>query len=99
MIATKKEEKLILDCYRELYENSEPKGDFDKLMETDEVNEFGEKVIPFDDYEIDGSKLKEIVEKYAKQVKGLKYRKQLFKNIIYLGCSPRTKNKNASIAQ
>ncbi|MFW6219738.1 MAG: hypothetical protein ACOC33_02765 [bacterium] len=100
MEATKKEEKLILDCYRELYQNSEPKGNFDELMKTDEVNEFGEKVIPFNDYEIDEETLNNIIEKYVNKLpkNTLKYRKQLFRTTILLGCSPKTK-QSASVAQ
>ena len=54
MIPTKKRiprekriENAMLNCYRELFANSTPKGDFDKLMEEAELNEFGQKVIPF----------------------------------------------------
>ena len=39
----KRIENAMLDCYRELFANSTPKGDFDKLMEEAETNEFGQK--------------------------------------------------------
>ena len=41
----------LFDCYRELFANSTPKGDFDQLVEDATVNDRGQKEIPFDDYE------------------------------------------------
>jgi len=87
----KKEEQLMLDCYRELFAKSNPKGDFDKLMAEATINKRGEKEIPFDDYEIDDGLLREIIDKYAKQVHP-KWKRLRFRNTIFLGCSPRSIN-------
>jgi hypothetical protein len=91
MRATKKEEKLILNCFRELYKKSTPSGDFDSLMENATINERGEKEIPMDDYIIDRELFKEIVDKYKNKIKGPEYRKRAFSTTIYLGCSPNEK--------
>jgi len=85
----------MLDCYRELFAKSTPKGDFDKLMEDAELNEFGQKVIPFMDYEIEEDLFEEILQKYIddKSLKLSKYEKRGFSISIHLGCSPKTKSK------
>ena len=61
----KRIENAMLDCYRELFANSTPKGDFDKLMEEASTNEFGQKVIPFMDYEVDEKDFDTILQKYV----------------------------------
>ena len=90
MKAKTKEEKLLWDCFRELYDESEPIGDFDELVANATINEIGEKVIPFDDYEIDDGLLHNIVDKYSKQIKP-KWRSTAFRSQIFLGPSPRSK--------
>jgi hypothetical protein len=78
-----------------LYENSEPKGDFNKLIDQAEINERGEKVIPFNDYEIEGTKLDEIVNETIKKYK-LDYRTEKSMRFnIYLGASPRSKREKS----
>ena len=91
----KRIENAMLDCYRELFANSTPKGDFDKLMEEAELNEFGQKVIPFMDYEIDEEDFETILEKYMndKSIKLSAYEKRGFSIAITLGCSPKFKPK------
>jgi hypothetical protein len=88
----KKEEQLMWECYRELYEKATPSGNFDKLIENATINEHGEKVIPHNDYEIDDALFREIIEKYMVQIKP-KWKSLRFKNTIFLGCSPRTINR------
>lgn len=92
MLATKKEEEAMFECYRLLYANSEPQADFDKLVENAEFNERGQKVIDFNAYEISEEKFSEILEDIIKKYK-IKpaYRASAFRNSIYLGCSPKTK--------
>jgi len=85
-----KGEKLMKDCYQELFANSEPPADFDELVKNATVNKRGEKVIPFMDHEIEDALLYEIIEKYAKCLKP-KWKQLRFKNTILLGCSPKTK--------
>lgn len=88
----KKEIKnIILDIYRDLYANSEPKADFDELCDNAEIDSEGRKVIDFMAYEIDGELMKDIIDKHCKQNK-LKERDINSVNVnVYLGCSPKTK--------
>ena len=92
----KRIENAMLDCYRELFANSTPKGDFEKLMEEASTNEFGQKVIPFMDYEIDEKDFDTILQKYVddKLLKLSKYEKRGFSISIHLGCSPKFKSKS-----
>lgn len=92
----KRIENAMLDCYRDLFANSTPKGDFDKLMEEANTNEFGQKVIPFMDYEIDEKDFDTILQKYIedKLLKLSKYEKRGFSISIHLGCSPKFKSKS-----
>ena len=87
---TDKEDKLIMDCYRELFANSEPKADFDELVANAIINERGEIEIPFMDHEIDDVLLHEIIDKYAKNIR-YQWKRMRFKNTILLGCSPKSK--------
>jgi hypothetical protein len=80
--------KIVLDIYRELYKNSTPSADFDKLVEEAEYNEMGERVIPYMDYEIEKEKFDEIVETKLKGVKLNKWYKRSIRFNVYLGCSP-----------
>jgi len=90
-MTNKKEEQLMLDCYKELFNKSTPSADFDELVKNATINERGEKEIPFNNYEIDDTLLHKIIEKYAKQVKP-KWKELRFNNTILLGCSPKSKN-------
>lgn len=80
---------VLFDCYRELFANSTPKGDFDKLVEEAEINERGQKVIPFDDYVIDEETCRNIISDMLTRHKVPKRLHQSFNAAIYLGCSPR----------
>ena len=79
----------LWDCYRELFANSTPHGDFDKLVESAELNEMGQKVIPFDDYEIDEDLFQKIIAESIKKHKVPRHLHQQFSVAIHLGCSPR----------
>ncbi len=89
-------ERILLDCYRELYAKSIGRdgkaGDFDKLMETATMNELGQKIIPYDDYYIPKEDFEGIVEKYKQKVPKL-YQRQ-FGATIYLGASPTCNKEN-----
>lgn len=91
MIATNKEEQAFNECYQLLYENSEPKADFKKLVEEAEFNEQGQKVIDFNAYEIEEEKFFEILDDIINRYKLKGYRAQGFRNAIILGCSPKFK--------
>jgi hypothetical protein len=91
----KKKESLLLNIYRELYRESTPPADFDKLMDEATINELGQKTIDFMSYEIEDDKLYKIIED-SLTVKSCgmrlsKYEKRAIKNTIILGCSPKTK--------
>lgn len=87
----KKLEDIYFACMRELYQNSigldgKP-GDFDYLLESANLNERGEMVIPFMEYYIPLYKFQEIVDKHIPK-KASKYDRYSLKNSIYLGASP-----------
>jgi len=77
---------IIIECYTELYANSDPQADFQKLMQNAEINEAGEKIIDYMDYKINIDKMNEIIEKHSKKMPI--YLRKSFKNTILLGCSP-----------
>jgi len=79
----------LFDCYRSLFINSTPVGDFDKLVEDAIVNSSGQKEIPFNDYEIDESLFQNIIIDTLKNHKIPKYLHKRFSTTIHLGCSPR----------
>lgn len=90
-----KEEKAIHYCYCELFKHAAPSADFNELLKNAKTNDLGQKEIPFDDYEIEQEKLDEIIQESINKFKlKPKYKQQLFRNTIYLGCSPRTKNNS-----
>jgi hypothetical protein len=79
----------LFDCYRELFANSTPVGDFDKLVENATINERGQKEIPFDDYEISEERFQEIIKETLTKHKVPKRLHHSFSVAIHLGCSPR----------
>lgn len=80
----------MMDCYRELFANSNPKGDFDQLVQNATTNERGQKEIPFMDYEIEENKMMEIIGKYQRKIRR-SWEKESFKTAVLLGCSPKSK--------
>ena len=90
---TNKIDEALWDCYRELFANSTPTGDFDKLVETATINEMGQREIPFDDYEIDEARFQEIIKETLAKHKVPKRLHQAFSIEIHLGCSPRFARK------
>ncbi len=87
----------VFDCFRELYANSEPSADFDKLLEEAPINEKGQKVIDFMAYEIEEDKMTEIVDKHKARLKKKRVSPILidaFSFNVYLGASPKTKRNN-----
>ena len=84
-----KVDEAIHKCYVELFKNSTPSADFDQLVEEAEINEHGQKVIDFMSYEIDEDNYKVIVESIIKEYKIESWKKQMFRNTIALGCSPK----------
>ena len=86
-----KAQKIIWDIYKELYANSQPKADFDELVNSAEKNEKGEKIIPFNDYEISEEDFDRIIKEQLKGKRLTKLSKQMIINTITLGVSPRFK--------
>lgn len=89
-----KEQEIIWNIYKDLYANSEPPCDFDKLVENAEINELGQKVIHFLDYEISQKEYEEIVERNLKNQRLTKLKKQAIRNSVALGVSPKFKKEN-----
>lgn len=90
----KKIDEAMTECYTILYEKATPSADFKKLIDEAETNSFGQKVIDFNSYEIEEDVLDSVIESIIKKYKMKGHYPQMFKNSIYLGCSPRTKFKN-----
>jgi hypothetical protein len=87
----KKVNKVMLDCYREIYLNSTPSADFDQLVAGAKLNEFGQKVIDFNDYVIEEKKFDEITSTIIKKNRIKEPYKRMIRNSILLGCSPKFK--------
>lgn len=91
---TKQERKdynVLTEMYRRAFAASTPKGDFDQLLEDAPLNEFGQKVIPFLEYECEQEVMEQIVKDVLKENKIPKRRHQAFLTSFMLGCSPKTK--------
>jgi len=88
-----KEQKIIWQIYRELYKASTPSADFDELVNSAEKNKKGQKIIPFNDYEISEKDYNEIIDRNIKGKKLTKLSQQMIRNTVALGCSPRFKRK------
>lgn len=82
-------EKCVIDCYRELFKNSKPKGNYDKLLKSGKINEFGQKIIDCDKYVLSFRKQISIIEKEMDKSGILEENKQIIRNTVTLGCSPR----------
>jgi hypothetical protein len=87
----KKEDKILLKIYQDLYKASTPSADFDELMANAPLNELGQKVIDFMAYEISEKEFNEVLERNLKSVKEPKYRKQMYRDTVLLGASPKFK--------
>lgn len=86
--------EILLEIYRRVYAVSEPPANFDELVANAELNERGEKVIKFMDYECEEAVMQNIFDETMKKYK-IKGRKQnQFSFSFWLGCSPKTKLKS-----
>lgn len=84
-------EKAMMQIYREVYAASTPPADFDLLVEESPLNERGQRIIPYDQYEIDQKLFEDIMEEVLKKLKTSKYIKDGIRRSILLGCSPKFK--------
>lgn len=89
-----KEEQIFHELYRRSFAASEPKGDWDELLENATIDNKGRKNIPYLDYECEEEILKAIFEDVMKEFKVPKWKRQGFYFGFMLGCSPKTKSKN-----
>jgi hypothetical protein len=87
----KKIEDAMTSIYTELYAVSEPSVSWNYLVESAELNERGQKIIPYNDYLIDEEVYYEIVKRHLKELKVPKWRKEAVSRGILLGCSPKFK--------
>jgi hypothetical protein len=87
----KKINDVMTSIYTELYAASEPSVSWNYLVESAELNEQGQKIIPYNDYQIDESLYNEIVNRHLKESKLPKWRKEAVSRGILLGCSPKFK--------
>jgi hypothetical protein len=83
----------VWNIYRELYHNAEPSVNFDELFENAEINELGQRVIPFENYFIYENLAQEIVEKHLKGKRLTPLSKSAIKANVYLGCAPMFKKE------
>lgn len=84
-------DKIIHETYELLFKASEPSVDFNDLLANATINEEGEKVIPFLDYEIDEDLEREILANQSIKYKLNVLEDRQFKVTIILGASPKTK--------
>ena len=90
-----KEQQIIWDIYRDLFKESTPSADFDKLVQDAPTNSRGEKDIGFNNYEISESLFNQILDRHLKGRRITKLKQTMIRNTIILGCSPRFSiNKN-----
>lgn len=87
----KKYDKIILECYNRLYKLSEPSVDFNSLLENASTNQYGQKVIDYDSYQISVNVYEDVLNQVARKYKLDKLETTKLKNTIALGCSPRFK--------
>ena len=81
----KKSDKILLEIYQELYENSTPKADFKQLMEDGTTSKDGF----FMDYYLDDVTQDKIVNKILDKHKIKNpYKRRSYTVTVLLGCSP-----------
>jgi hypothetical protein len=90
-MSKKKDEMILHELYRRAFAASTPYGNWDKMFEKAVINDRGEKVIPYMDYECDSNVLEDIFNTVMKEYKVPKRMQKSFSFSFYLGCSPKTK--------
>lgn len=79
---------IIHEIYRDLYNNSTPKADFDELVKNAIIDDYGRKIINYMDYHIDGKLMDDIIERHMRENKLNKKDRSTIKINVYLGCGP-----------
>lgn len=83
--------KLIMECYTEMYAVSTPPVNFQELMDNAVINDRGQKEILFMNHEIEYEEYNNIIERLINKYKLNTLEKRQFKTTIALGCSPKFK--------
>jgi hypothetical protein len=97
MVAITKEQQIIWDIYKDLYKESTPSADFDKLVEEAPINSMGEKDIGFMNHVISESKFDEILDRHLKGHRITKLKQLMIRNTVLLGCSPKFKKEENAL--
>ena len=86
-------DKIILRTYKIIYRKSTPYANFKKLMDNATINEYGQKEIPFMDYEISEKVFNRVLNRVAwwNGFRRNKYWFKKYRTTILLGCSPKFK--------
>lgn len=92
MKAKKTDEDALMECYTRIYAAAEPPAVFSELLANATIDERGMKHIPFDNYLISTKDMETIIDEVIKEYKIKPWKKQAFKNTLWLGATPRTKN-------
>lgn len=79
-------EKIVLECYKELYNAASPRANTDALIYTG----ISEREFFFDKYYLSNERQKEILDRIYKKYKLTKWEKQSFNWTILLGAAPRS---------
>lgn len=83
--------EIVHETYEELYRQSTPSVDFSELIYGAEINAFGEREIPYENYEICKNQFDKILKNKIKKFNLSGVNKNKFINTITLGCSPKFK--------
>jgi len=75
---------ICMNIYRQMFKESNPPADFDELMETGEAQTENF----FMKYYLSQEREAEIIDEICKENKVNKWKKEMIKNTVYLGCSP-----------
>ena len=84
------EEKIMHELFKRAFAVSTPPADFDELMAKAEINEFGQKIINYMDYECSQKVMQNILDNTMKEFKVPKHRIKAFAFYFWLGCSPKS---------
>ena len=79
---------ILFEIYRAAFAMSTPSADFDELVRTADVDEFGHKKIEYEKYVISEELYDEIVSSILGKYKLSDYDRKAIKEAAYLGCGP-----------
>ena len=92
----KKQEQILHELYRQAFAASTPPGDWDRLLAEAQLNENGQKVVPFMDYECETEIMEQILATAFKKHRVPEYVQRQLKFAFWLGCSPKSKTNDQS---